>query len=184
MPAEPRPRQIRVFFALWPDEAVLQKLDDAGREAHRHCGGRRMRRDTLHLTLAFIGGIPAKRLRELVLVAGTIRAPRFELVLDRLDYVEKKKIVWAGASALPEALCVLAGELNASLRATGFATEERPFAAHATLLRNARRPEAPLELAPIAWPVGEFVLVESELTPEGANYRVIGRWPLGGHQQH
>ncbi len=138
-----------------------------------------MRRETLHLTLAFIGGIPAKRLRELALVAGAIGAPRFELILDRLDWVEKKKTVWAGASLLPEALRALAAELDARLRANGFRTEERPFAAHVTLLRNARRPDGLPEHAPIAWPVDEFVLAESELAPEGANYHVIGRWPLG-----
>ena len=176
--ASRRPRERRVFFALWPDEVVVRQLDQAGREAGQRCGGRRMRRETLHLTLAFSGGIPATRLRELARAAAAIRAPKFELTLDRLDWVEKKKIVWAGASVLPDALRDLAAELNARLKANGFRTEERPFAAHITLLRNARCGEAPHDPPPIVWQANEFVLVESELKPEGANYRIIGRWPL------
>lgn len=141
-----------------------------------------MRRETLHLTLAFIGGIPAKRLRELAIVAGAIRVPRFDLTLDRLDWVEKKKIVWAGASVMPDVLRELAAELNARLKANGFRTEERPFAAHVTLLRNARCNETLPQPGPIFWQVGEFVLVESELKPEGADYHIIGRWPLGNNR--
>lgn len=168
----------RVFFAFWPDEAVLRQLDQAGREAHQRCGGRRMRRETLHLTLAFIGHIPAQRISELESIAGSIRAPGFELALDRIDCMARKKIVWAAASKLPEALLHLAADLNLHLKAADFRVEERPFAAHVTLLRNARcggeKPEAGL----VVWRVGDFVLVESELKPEGASYRIIGRWRL------
>ena len=58
--------------------------------------------------------------------------------------------------------------------------EERAFAAHVTLLRNAS--ESDLGTLPaletIAWPVSEFVLVESQLAASGASYRIIDRWPL------
>ena len=170
--------QRRVFFALWPEAAAQSQLDEYGAVAHRFFGGRRMRRETLHLTLAFVGHIPSQRLAELEGIAGSIRAPSFELTLDRLECVPRKKIVWAGASGMPDALRDLAAGLNARLKAADFHTEERPFAAHVTLLRNARcdgeRPETPR----MVWRVGEFVLAESELKPAGASYRILRRFGL------
>lgn len=173
------PDNRRVFFALWPDEEVARQFDEAGRKAHQLLGGRRMRRETLHLTLAFIGDIAPERLAALHEIAGAIRLPPFDTVFDRLQCLPRKKIAWVSAGAPPTALLELAASLNAQLKAAGFRTEERPFAVHVTLLRNARcgtaQPDADLR---VDWPVRDFVLVESELRPEGASYRIIGRWQL------
>lgn len=159
----------------------MRQLDAASIEAHRRFGGRVMRRETLHLTLAFIGATPPSRVAELGLIAAQIHAPACDLVLDRLEYLPRKKIVWAGASLLPATLAKLAADLNVRLEAARFPTEDRPFAAHVTLLRNARCRIRPLEPLLITWRANEFALVESETRPEGASYRIIGRWPLDGH---
>ena len=146
--------------------------------AHQSLGGRRMRRETLHLTLAFIGDVPPGRLAELRGIAGAIRPPAFNLLFDRRHCLARRKIFWAAASAVSPRLRELAAALNERLKAD-FRTEERPFAAHVTLLRHARCDKAlPAGGLHIEWPVRDFVLVESELQPEGASYRIIGRWPL------
>ncbi|MBI4987475.1 MAG: RNA 2',3'-cyclic phosphodiesterase [Rhodocyclales bacterium] len=174
------PGSHRVFFALWPDDDIARQFDEAGRKAHGLLKGRRMRRETLHLTLAFIGGIAPERLATLRDIAATIRLPAFRLLFDRLQCVPRKKIAWASAGALPAGLPELAAILDAQLKAAGFRTEERPFAAHVTLLRNANCAAGVADDSlHIEWPVRDFVLVESELKPEGASYRIIGRWPLG-----
>lgn len=148
--------------------------------AHQSLGGRRMRRETLHLTLAFIGDVPAERLAELRGIAGAIRPSAFELLFDRRHCLARRKIFWAAASVVSPRLRELAADLNERLKAADFRTEDRPFAAHVTLLRHARCDKAlpPGDLR-IEWPVRDFVLVESELQPEGAGYRVLQRWPLG-----
>lgn len=175
MPAD-KPQ--RVFFALWPDEEVARRLDEAGCLAHDRLKGRRMRRETLHLTLAFVGDVAPERLPALAGIAAAIRLPPFDLVFDRLQCPTRKKIAWAAATA-PAGLLDLAAGLQAQLKAAGFRTEERPFAAHVTLLRNARcRPAAADDSLRIDWPVQDFVLVESELKPEGASYRILDRWQL------
>lgn len=174
------PDSHRVFFALWPDDGIARLFDEAGRKAHKSLMGRRMRRETLHLTLAFIGGIAPDRLASLRDIAGTIRLPPFSVLFDRLQCLPRKKIAWASAGALPAELQELAANLNAQLKAAGFRTEARPFAAHVTLLRDANcAAYAADDCLHIEWPVRDFVLVESELKPEGAGYRIIGRWPLG-----
>ncbi|MBK6630366.1 MAG: RNA 2',3'-cyclic phosphodiesterase [Betaproteobacteria bacterium] len=169
----------RVFFALWPDDRIARLFEETGRRAGENLGGRRMRRETLHLTLAFIGGIASERLVDLQEIAGAIHLSPFELTFDRLQCLPRKKIAWASASASPSGVLELAAGLNAQLKAGGFHTEERPFATHVTLVRNATC-EAGMaeESLSIVWSVRNFVLAESERRAEGAHYRILGCWPL------
>lgn len=140
-----------------------------------------MRRETLHLTLAFVGDVAPDRLGELRNIAGAIRQPPFNLLLDRPQCLARRKILWIAASVVPAGLQQLALELAGRLKAADFRTEARPFAAHVTLLRQARceqMRDMPPAAPAIAWPVRDFVLAESVLRPEGARYRILQRWPL------
>lgn len=173
----------RVFFALWPDAETGKGLERLALQAHRIYGGRRMRRDNLHVTLTFIGGIEASRIAELEAIAAAIKGEPFDLVFDHTGYWRHNRIVWTGCDAIPPALQALADVLSAALRDAGYRLEQRPFAPHMTLLRNAaRRDPASLATAwastPPVWPVRDFVLVRSRLEAEGAHYDIIGRWPL------
>jgi RNA 2',3'-cyclic 3'-phosphodiesterase len=136
-----------------------------------------MRRDTLHLTLAFLGDIPAERVGDARRVADAISAAPFDLTIDRVSYWRHNHILWAGGAVSPR-LTFVSDALGDGLRAAGFTLDARPFAPHITLLRDAHCAEAPLLAQPIVWPVREFVLAESRLSPDGARYEIIGRWPL------
>ena len=141
-----------------------------------------MRIENLHLTLAFVGRVAPERLATLAKIAAAIPLFPFFLRFNRLECVRRKRIAWAAAEA-PQELSNLVSALQAALKANDFRTEERPFAAHVTLLRNAKceagadGPELNIE-----WPVREFVLAESELGRAGAAYRVVSRWPLANFQ--
>ncbi len=168
----------RVFFALWPEVDTGRALHAVGREAQRGCGGRLTAVDTVHQTLAFLGGIPAARVADAEAAAAATVGVPFEWRLDRLGYWKHNHIVWAGGDCEP--LEALAAALAERLREAGFELERRPFAGHVTLLRKARCGTVPALPVPIAWHVREFVLVESHLDAEGARYEIIGRWPLAG----
>lgn len=168
----------RVFFAIWPDAGVAGALAAAAQAAARRCGGRRMRPETLHVTLAFIGPVSEAQVAELRAIGATVQAPRFELALDQSGWWRHNHIVWAGASALPPALELLVRELNDTLRAAGYRLDHRPFAAHVTLLRKAQCSQDPPRMSSLPWPVSEFALVESVLKPEGADYRPLAHFPL------
>lgn len=171
----------RLFFALWPTADVAAALHVAAKAAHKSCGGRVMRRESLHLTLAFLGEIVASRVTLAEEIAAGITAEPFTLVLDRIACWKHNRIVWAGCSDMPPALPALADGLGKQLRTAGFSLDKRPFAAHATLVRNGDC-RAPLPaLTPIAWPVSEFVLVESTLQPVGSQYEIVSRWPFALH---
>lgn len=173
----------RVFFALWPEERVAAALYTSARRIHAQTGGRLMRRDSLHLTLAFLGDQSPERVETLRELAATLRGEAFELLVARAGAWQRGRIVWGGPEVTPPPLAALAEELAAALRAEGFAVEARPFAAHVTLVRNGHQPPSREIDPPVSWPVGDFALMRSHLGAEGARYECLGRWPLSHDTQ-
>jgi 2'-5' RNA ligase len=167
-----------VFFALWPPEETLQALDVLAVDAAKFCGGRRMQRDSLHMTLAFIGSVSPSQLAVLQEVAGRIRGEAFDLRLDRVGCWPHNRIAWIGCCQVPSHLHRLFDTLSKDLGVAGFTLDKRPFVPHITLVRNGRCDTLPDLVQPIPWHVNGFVLVESLLQASGARYRVLDRWPL------
>jgi 2'-5' RNA ligase len=170
---------LRVFFALWPDSALQTALHNLGSDLNAGCGGRGVRPETIHLTLAFIGALPADRLEALYAAAVRVNTPAFDWQVDQLGYWRRNQLLWAGTSQPPEALSRLVSHLHAALNDAGLAFDDsKPFAPHITLLRKAHCKELVQPPQALYWQVREFVLVQSETTDKGASYRVIRRWPL------
>jgi 2'-5' RNA ligase len=175
--APPEPDSLRLFFALWPDDATRDALYRTGKWLHKHWGGRLMRADTLHITLAFLGSTPAEKLDALIACADTVQTDAFELILDQAGYWRHNRIGWLGATETPPPHLELVGALNAVLQTAGFPVDVRPHVPHVTLLRKSVGGEVP-PCEPVHWPVSDFVLVASRTEAEGAHYEVIRRWPL------
>jgi 2'-5' RNA ligase len=169
----------RLLFARWPAAATRDALNCTGKWLHQHWGGRRMRADTLHITLAFLGSTPADQLEALFACADAIQTDAFDLVLDQAGYWRHNRIGWLGASQTPPPYIELVGALNAALRAAGYSVDARPHVPHVTLLRNAVGGAVP-ECEPVCWPISDFVLVASRRESDGMHYDVIRRWPLAG----
>jgi 2'-5' RNA ligase len=157
---------MRLFFACWPPQAVARALATWAQEAQRGCGGRATREDTIHLTLAFLGDAEPEAA---LAAARRVRGAESSFVLTEARYWTHNRIVWVGPEKCPPALSVLARDLG----------NEREFAAHITLLRKARAPKRLPALPPFEWPMTEFVLVRSDMSPEGSRYTVLERFALG-----
>jgi 2'-5' RNA ligase len=169
----------RLFFALWPPATVAARLHELALSAQLLCGGRAMRRDTLHVTLAFLGAIPVSRVAQAEAAADAVAGARFDLELDRLACWKHNHIVWAGSGEMPPPLERLAADLAMRLRTAGFTLDARRFAVHATLLRNADcAGSLPKVLEAIRWPVDDFALVESHGGAGGVRYEVVRRWAM------
>jgi RNA 2',3'-cyclic 3'-phosphodiesterase len=171
----------RVFFALWPDDEAMSHLSALAQDLTVRGGGRVMRPESLHLTLAFVGAVAADRVPLLEEIAGAVRAQCFELSLDRLGFWPQGGILWAGCRQPPAPLRRLAGELATNLRAAGFAIDARSgtdLVPHVTLARRARCASLPRLGTPITWQAGEFALVESQLHPSAASYKTLARFSL------
>lgn len=167
----------RLFFALWPDGAVREALAGLlNGEPPRT--GRRVPETNLHLTLAFVGNVDAERQVCMAAAAATVAAAPFTLSLDRLGFWPRPRIVWAGATETPDALCDLVARLNTALVACGYQPEQRPYQAHVTLTRKAQAPPRRRAIPPIVWTADAFCLVESVSEERGSVYRILATWPL------
>jgi 2'-5' RNA ligase len=170
---EPAPRSIRCFVALQPGEAALERLDRLAREEQaRLPAARRMRRENLHLTLAFIGALDADRARRVATALAAEPTTPFDWSLDTVGAFAGARVLWVGgADVRLEALAARARRLLDEL---GVPFDRKPFVAHVTLLRDvprhaagdaARRVEPP-----ITWHAGTPVLLESRNDPNGIRY--------------
>ena len=166
---------MRLFFALWPDKEVRARLSHWSRELRAVCGGRPTRPGNLHVTLAFLGSVEAKRIMEVERAAGQVAPRALSLVLDQPGYWKHNRIVWAGASAVPPELEGLVLELRDALARSRIAFDPKPFASHVTLLREAREPRAMPGLEPIRWEIAGFALVRSPLQA-GGGYEILNSW--------
>lgn len=169
----------RLFFAIWPDNKTRELLDQAGKQLHAACGGRRTRRETIHITLVFLGDVPIERIDALRALAGRVAAPQFKLVLTKLGWWKHNRVAWAAPDATPDAMAELVRGLETELTGKTFQLDARPYLPHATLVRKATCHENMALDVSISWEVGDFVLVRSVTDAGGAAYEVIGRWPLG-----
>jgi len=173
-----RNREVRVFFALWPDDDVRLRLHQLAQQQSRRCGGRVMRAETLHLTLLFMGGVPVERLCELQRAAAGVRALAFCFDLDRFAGWRHNAIGYVALAEIPEGLLLLSKILRASVAQTGFSFDRKSFKPHVTLLRKMEHPPHVQPISALEWKVREFVLVRSVLNAQGAGYEIIDRWPL------
>ncbi len=169
---------VRVFFALWPDEVVRAALYKLAQRQQEACGGRIMRAETLHLTLLFLGDIPAERLVELQQATMAVRGSRFCLELDHFAGWRHNAIGYASPCKVPDALPELVGQLREQAAKAGCGFDRKTFKPHVTLLRNLERMPQMQAVSLPAWHADEFVLVKSALDPTGARYEIVGRWPL------
>jgi 2'-5' RNA ligase len=168
---------VRLFFALWPDDTVRASLGAVAASIAARAQGRAVPAAKLHITLSFLGEVDEDRTARAIEAANAVRGTGFEFEIDTVGSFRAAHVAWAGLSRTPPALTALQSQLDRELRARGFALEDRPFSAHATLARRIARAIPREATAPVDWKVREFVLVRSE-TGRGS-YTVMERWNLG-----
>lgn len=170
----------RLFFALWPDDGVREAIHGAAGAAVRTCGGRAVPAADYHLTLAFLGSIPASRVSDVSAAAQPLTLPAFSLTLDRFGWFQRPRVAWLGTETTPPPLSRFVADLWVALGPVAlWGPGEAPanFHPHVTLCRKAlRRPEAAAPAHPIPWQPRDFVLAQSVTSQEGARYTVLNRF--------
>ena len=167
----------RLFFALWPDDALRQKID-AMQPADNESAGRRVIKENYHITLAFMGEVTDRQWERLEMNAATFQFPAFDLQLDQLGHWEHAQVLWLGCRHTPKGLQTLVDGLKQMLHQVGLPTEQREYHPHLSLRRKLPQGPATQRVEPIEWPVREFVLSRSIIHSSGPEYQVISRWPL------
>jgi len=197
-PPETREPTRRLFFALWPDAGQRAALVHATRKAVRSSGGRPVPEESLHVTLAFLGSVPERRVAELQAIARRVaEAPEagapMLVSFDRLVHWTKPRILCAldaegsagfEAAGAPRVGALagapaLAESLKGETTARGFSPDLKPFHAHVTVARKVAQAPAAQPLRPVPWTFDAFALIESRTEPTGPVYSVIESYLLG-----
>jgi len=138
--------QIRAFIAIeLPDEVklALGRLE-ARLKAGKQSGVKWVDPNSIHLTLQFLGDIPADSIGEIT--AAIEEASRavspFHLEVKDLGVfpnLKRVQVVWVGISGEIDKLGQLQKGIESNLEQLGFAPETRPFTPHLTLGRVQRQ---------------------------------------------
>lgn len=174
----------RLFVAIRPPAAVRSILLGAMGGVS---GARWQSEDQLHLTLRFIGEVDRHQAGDIHAALGGIHHSRFEISLNGIGAFERRgqaETVWAGVTP-QEPLKSLHNKVDAALARVGVPPDERVYLPHITLARLKRASghvgnllEQSGGLSSPPFPVSDFALFESTLTPDGAIYAIVERYPL------
>ena len=170
--------RLRLFLALQLPPATLDVIADW--QGCHLAVERRVPREHLHVTLAFLGSRPRSELEAIV---GALRAAAEgagELPLVPVRWQETRRVGMLVLRDLTGAASVVAEQLHARLEELGvYRRETRPWLPHLTVLRFRERPR----LCPPLPETGTFVpsgaaAYLSRLHPTGARYEVLVRVSL------
>lgn len=171
-------RSRRLFFALWPSPELRARIASEAGEAIRRTGGRPIAARNLHVTLLFLGAVPVERIEAVISAAAELHGTAFELVLDQVETWPDSNVLCLTSRQSPAALIDLSEQLRNRLSVREFEFREQVFHPHVTVARNVPRKRSTAPIAPLHWPVSDFVLVDSNMTKTGSEYAVLARWPL------
>ncbi len=179
---ERRLAKLRLFFALWPDPQVRQRIamdvEPALRSADRSTMNP-VEPANYHITLAFLGAVSASSLEDIVRICSDVRFGRFSLELDRTGYWPRSRIAWLGMSHHSLELEALVDDLWNKLADLGFRQEPQPYQPHVSLCRKASGGLGISLDSPINWPVASFVLAQSTSGEDGPVYTVLEQFIAG-----
>ena len=148
----------------------------------RLSGGRIVPPENLHVTLAFLGHMPAARLPDVVdaLRSAAAEARKIRLTADR--YRETRAVGMLVLDDEGGGARAIADDLQGRLERAGlYRREGRPWLPHITVLRFRERPRLRLEppdLGVVA--PSDAAAYLSRLGPSGAQYEVLESVALGG----
>ena len=181
---------MRAFIAIDLPEPVRAALAEAQQGFRSACRDARWTRpEGTHLTLKFLGEISDAQTKQLVEALAQVGPfEPFSVEVKGFGFFpqgQRPRVFWAGVAA-PPALAELAAKVESYMEKIGFAREDRAFAPHLTLARfQVPRPQ-PALVAAVAgqtapslgkFEASEFFLFESKLSPQGAQYRKVMRFP-------
>jgi 2'-5' RNA ligase len=190
---------LRLFIAIAVPPDVRQEIGRAQGQLRRNSppgAVRWTRPDQFHVTLKFLGDVPAGQVEALKKSVSAVCAGFAAMQLSArgigfFPNVQKPRVIWAGADDDSGQLAELFRQMDEAVRP--FAPAEKPgkFAGHITLgrfkpgqrvsmvklLERATR----LRTLPFgAWQASAVEIVRSELTSDGARHTPIAAFPLAG----
>ncbi|HVO62277.1 MAG TPA: RNA 2',3'-cyclic phosphodiesterase [Terriglobales bacterium] len=194
---------MRTFVALDIDESIrerIQRFLDGVRGFAP--GARWVRAESLHMTLKFVGEKPASAVEDIKRILADVKGTPMTLIFRGTGFfptAKSTRVFWVGVESGPE-LAQLAAKVDEATARVGVSREEHAFSPHLTLARAGAKSGAPRRqkgdrpnkvfarlqerLTDMPTPefgtmtAREYYLYESKLSPGGALYTKIERYPL------
>ncbi|GAA3399133.1 RNA 2',3'-cyclic phosphodiesterase [Streptomyces roseoviridis] len=183
---------IRVFIALAPPDDAKEELARALSPAYdAHPGMRWNRIEDWHITLAFLGELPAASVPPLRAPLAELAATHrpVELALRGSGHFDER-VLWSGIGGDVEGLRLLAADVRAVVTGCAIPFEDRPLRPHLTLARARRGDRSSVRTAAAGltdftgrpWHSERLHLVGSNIGrgPGPIHYRDIASWPFTG----
>ena len=181
---------MRAFIAIDLPESIQAALGQQQATFRAACPGARWTRsEGIHLTLKFLGEITEAQVQQVSeALAGFEPFEKFSIEVKGFGCfpdARRPRVFWTGLEAPPD-LGQLAERVEAAMESLGFPRENRPFSPHLTLARfKAPRDQPALQallerqgaISLGRFEVSELFLFESKLSPHGAEYRKVARFP-------
>lgn len=191
---------VRAFIAIELPPDILKKLGEVEAQLKPKMPPdsiRWVKPDSIHLTLKFLGQVPADQLE---LITSSLKAAVASHVVFTLEVAgagcfpnaHRPRVVWAGVREVGggHPLAHVQRAVENAIAPLGYPTEQRDFSPHLTLGRLARDAKQH-ELKQVGevvaagqvgslgrWDVTHVALIKSDLRPTGAVYTVLARAPL------
>lgn len=193
--------QIRSFVAIELEDELkteLKRIQESLIAKGITDDVRWVRPEGIHLTLRFLGDVPANRIQEIVpaMANSTEGVEPFSINLAGLGCfpsLSRPNVIWVGVGGETGALVRLRADIEANLTILGYPPERREYTPHLTLGRvnrrtgatDRRRLGALIQTETVAshseMLVCEISLMKSELSPSGARYTRLGAVQLEEH---
>ncbi len=164
----------RLFFALEPSPRVRTEIHAV--QERLNGSGRAILPQQFHITLAFLGMQESVLIPKLCAIAAQVPLAPCTLVLDRPGNFRRSKVLWLGASTIPDALSDFRRALVQGIETAGIEFDQKAWKIHLTLYRGLRKPPHIMETVPVTWPLNGFSLIESVSVKNGVEYHRQARW--------
>ena len=168
---------MRLFIAAELPYELVEALSETSALLRTHVKGRYVGTDSFHVTLAFLGSVPAQRVDAAAeaLDRGCQGHGALEVSLGELGSFGKRSAatLWQGLRPEDE-LRALAVDVRAALKDAEFEFDEKPFRAHITLMRKADLTRGELPPAAIAsGRIEAITLFSSDLSGDRPRYEPL-----------
>lgn len=171
----------RIFAAINLPEDIKEKLV-RWRELRRNFNVRWIKKDSLHITLYFIGWVEENKINEISESLKTVVSGHkpFNVYLTEITIgpnEKRPKMIWA-KGPVTDKLIKLHKDVAEKIEKIVDRTEMLPFKNHVTLARKDGRIKPFNEETDLKFRVNSFELMESKLLKDGVKYWVIDSFVL------
>ena len=187
---------MRVFIAIDIDEAIKKGLADLQSELQskidiKKSDAKWVNPENVHLTLKFLGEIKDEQVVDVCNITKDVagRHNSFDIDVETVGHFggRSARVLWVGLGETCDQLLALQEDLEGQLASAGWPKENRKFSGHLTLCR-VRNSKAGFKLAQLTeeykdfkigtMPADSVCVYQSQLTPKGPIYTVLGNYEL------